>query len=63
MDIHISNDVQEEQRSGPWFWKGSVQQCRAIPEQGSGKGWMGDRREEKGFMELLGSGGQERGVH
>ena len=29
--IHISNDDQEEGRSGPWSWKGSVQQCRTIP--------------------------------
>ena len=53
--IHISNDVQEEGRSGPWFWKGSVQQCREIPEQGSAKGWMGVQGDGRGLMGLWGS--------
>ena len=41
--IYTSNDVQEERRSGPWFWKGSVQQYRAISELGSEKVWMGEQ--------------------
>ena len=36
--------------------KEGVQQCRAIPEQGSGKGWMGEQEEGRGLMGLSGSG-------
>ena len=59
--IHISNDAQEEGRSGPWSWKGSVQQCREIPGQGSRRGLIG----ELGRGDVLWDfqGGQERGIH
>ena len=44
--------------------KDSVQQCRGIPGQGSGKGWIGERGEGRGLMGLSGRGGhQERGNH
>ena len=59
--IHILNDVQEEWRSGPWFWKDSVQQYRAKPEQGSGKGWIGKQGEGRGLMGLSGSGEPGKG--
>ena len=59
--IHTSKEVQEERRSGPWFWKGSVQQYRAKPEQGSGKGRVGEQGEGRGLMGLLGSGGARKG--
>ena len=35
-------------------------QCRAIPEQGSGKGWMGEQGEERELMGLSGSGEPEK---
>ena len=41
-------------------------QCSSIgqkPEQGSGKGWMGEQREGRGLMGLSGSEGPERGNH
>ena len=53
---HILNDAQEEGRSGSWSWKGSVQQCRGIPEQGSGKGLIGEQQEGRALMGLLGKG-------
>ena len=59
--IHISNDVQEEGRSDPWFWKGSVYQCRGLPEQGSGKVLIGEQGEGKGLMELSGRGEPGKG--
>ena len=59
--IHASNDVQEELRSSSWFWEGSVQQYRAIPEQGNGKGWMEKQGEGSGLMGLLGSGKPGKG--
>ena len=54
--MHISNDAQEEGRSGPWSWKDSVEQCRGIPEQGSGKGWTEEQGEGRGHMRLSGRG-------
>ena len=59
--IHILNDVQKEQRSGPWFWKDSMQQYRGIPEQGSGKELMEEQGEGRGLMGLAGSGDPENG--
>ena len=59
--IHTSNDVQEERRSGPLFWKDSVKQYSAKPEQGSGKGWVGGQGERRGLAGLSGSGGLEKG--
>ena len=59
--IHILNDVQVEQKSGPWFWKDSVQQYKAKPKQGSGKAWMGEQGEGRGLMGLLGRGEPEKG--
>ena len=50
--IHLSNDDQEEGRNAPWFWKGSVQQCRVIPGQGNGKGVMGDRGRNQGLWDI-----------
>ena len=61
--IHISNGVPEEGGSGPMFWKLSVQQCRGIPEEESGKGWRGEQAEGRGLRGLLGGGIQERGNH
>ena len=58
--IYILNYVQEERRGGPWFWKDSVQQYRGIPEQGNGKGWMGEQGEGRGLMGLSGSWGPEK---
>ena len=58
--IYILNDVQKAQRSGPWFWKDSVQQYRGIPEQGSRKGYMGKQVEGRGLMGLPGSGKPEK---
>ena len=51
--IHISNDVQEEGMSGPWSWKDSVHQCRKMPEQGSGKGYMVEQAEGRRLIGLL----------
>ena len=59
--IHTSNEVQEEWRSDPLFWKDSVKQYRAKSEQGSGKGWVGKQGEGRGLMGLSGSGGPEKG--
>ena len=59
--IHTSNEVQEEQRSGPLFWKDSVKQYRAKPERGSGKRWEGGQGERRGLMGLSGSGGARKG--
>ena len=47
--IRTSNEVHEEQRSGPLFWKDSVKQYRAKPEQGSWKGWVGKRGEKVAY--------------
>ena len=58
--IHILNDVQEERRSGPLFWKDSVKQYLAKPDRGSGKGWVGGQGERRGLMGLSGSGGLEK---
>ena len=52
--MHISIDAQEEGRSGPSSWKTSVQQCRGIRGQGSGKGWIGEHGEGRGLMGLSG---------
>ena len=52
--MHISNDAQELGRRGLWSWKGSVQQCRGIPGQGSGKVWIGEQGEGRGLMVLSG---------
>ena len=38
-----------------------MQQYRGIPEQGSGKGWMGEQGEETGLIGLSGSGEPEKG--
>ena len=54
--MHISNDAQEEERSGPWSWKSSVQQRRGIPGQESRKGLIGEQREGRGLMGLSGGG-------
>ena len=59
--IHTSNEIQEERRSGPWFWKVSVKQYLAKPEQGTGKGWEGGQGKRRGLMGLLGSGGARKG--
>ena len=59
--IHKLNDVQKEWRSGPWFWKDSVQEYRGIPEQGNGKGWMEEQGDGRGLMGLAGSGDPEKG--
>ena len=59
--MHISNDAQEQGRSGPQSWKGSVQQCREIPEQGSRKGLIGEQGEGRGLMELSGRGESRKG--
>ena len=58
---HILNDVQEERRSGPCFWKDSVQQYRGIPEQECGKEEMGEQGERRGLMGLLGNGEPQKG--
>ena len=58
---HTSNEIQEERRSGPWFWKASVKQYPAKPEQGTGKGWEGGQRKRRGLMGLSGIGGLEKG--
>ena len=57
--IHTSDEVQEERRSGPWFWKDSVKQYSAKPERGSGKGWVGGQGERRGLMGLFGRGGRK----
>ena len=44
-----------------WFWKDSVQQYRAKPEQGSGKGSMEEQGYGRGLMGLSGSGEPEKG--
>ena len=59
--MHISNGAQEEERSGSRSWKSSVQQYRGIPEQGSGKGWIGEQGEGRGLMGLLGRGNPGKG--
>ena len=59
--MHISNDAQEEGRSGPWSWKGSVQQYRGIARQESGKGWIGEQGERRGLMGLSGRGDPRKG--
>ena len=59
--IHTSNEVQEERRSGPLFWKDSLKKYRAKPERGSGKGWIGGQGEGRGLMGLSGSGDQGKG--
>ena len=59
--IYTSNEVQEERKSGPLFWKNSVKQYLAKPEQGGGKGWVGGQGKRKGPMGLSGSGGLEKG--
>ena len=57
--IHTSNEVQEERRSGPWFWKDPVKQYKTKPEQGSGNGWVGEQGEGRG---LRGVGDQKREI-
>ena len=54
--IHTSNEVQEERKSGPLFFKDSVKQYLAKPERGSGKRWLGGRRTggEKGAYGTFG---------
>ena len=42
-------------------WKGTVQQCKAIPGWGSGKEWTGEQGKGRGLMGLSGSGGPEKG--
>ena len=56
--IHTSNEVQEERKSGPWFWKDSVKQYSAKPERGSGKGWEGGQGKRRDYW---GVGGLEKG--
>ena len=55
--IYTSNEVQEERKNGPLFWKDSMKQYSAKPERGSGKGWVGGQRERRGLTGLFGSGG------
>ena len=55
--IHTSIEIQEESRSGPWFWKDSVKQHSAKPERGTGKGWEGGQGKRRGLTGLSGSGG------
>ena len=59
--IHTSNQVQEERRSLPLFWKDSVKQYLAKPERASGKGWVVGQGERRGLTGLLGSGGARKG--
>ena len=59
--IHTSNEVQEERRSGPWFWKDSVKQYRAKPERGSGKGCVGGQVKRRGLTGLVGEWGARKG--
>ena len=59
--IHTSNEVQEEKRSGPWFWIDSVKQYSAKPEPGSGKGCVGRQGKRRGLTGLSGSGGLGKG--
>ena len=59
--IHTSNEVQGERRTGPWFWRDSVKQYSAKPEQGNGKGWVGGQGKRRGLKGLSGSGGLEKG--
>ena len=47
-------DVQEEGRRDPWSWKGSMQQYRGIPGQGSRRRLIGKQAERRGLMELSG---------
>ena len=51
----------KEGKIGPWFWKSSVQQYRRVPEQGRGKGWMGEQGEGIGLMGFVGRGDQGKG--
>jgi hypothetical protein len=39
---------------GPWSCEGSMPQCRGMPGQGSGSGWVGEQGEgggRRGFLE------------
>ena len=55
--IHTSNDVPEERRSGPWFWKDSVKKYRAKPDREVGRGGWEDRGREGGLWDFWGVGG------
>ena len=59
--IYTSNEVQEERKSGPLFWKDSMKQYSAKPERGSGKGGWEDRGREGRLQDLLGVGGLGKG--
>ena len=59
--IYTSNEVQEERKSVPLFWKDSVKQYSAKPEWGSGKGWVGGQGERRGLTGLSGSGWARKG--
>jgi hypothetical protein len=43
-------DISE--RRGPWFCEGWIPQCRGMPGQGSGNGWLSEERD----------GGWDRGI-
>ena len=58
--MHISNDVQEEGRSGLQSCKSSVQQSLGIPGQSSGKLWIVEQGEKKAY-EVVGEGGSRKG--
>ena len=51
----------KKNRGVAWFWKDSVQQYRAKPEQGNGKWWMGEQGEGRGLVGISGSGEPEKG--
>ena len=59
--IHTPNEVQEERRSGPLFWKDSVKQYLTKPERGGGKGCVGGQGKRRGLTGLSGSGGARKG--
>ena len=59
--IHTLNEVQEEWRSGPLFWKDSVKQYSAKPERGSGKVVGGRTGGEKGAYGTFGEWGARKG--
>ena len=61
--INISNDSQEEGRTGPRAWKGLIPHCRGVPGQRNGRGMIGEWVEGRGLMELMGRGKQERKNH
>ena len=52
--IYVAEDGLVNGRRNPWSCEDSMPQCREMPGQGSGSGWVGEQGEgrwNRGFLE------------